>query len=296
MQQLFKVKTFDTISDHVKIQTACFIGKRSTMEDTHIEFSSLSSQHPTIHGCAVFDGHGSDKTSLWLRSAFQKWIGSLEDPFDPIQLQERLYAMDEVLQNHHRYGSTLCMTLYNPSTKQLLVANIGDSKCVVYDSSTYDILFETHDHQPDCDGPETQRIIKAGGHVSCGRVQGDLLLSRAMGDWYYKKKDRNPQDQVISAQADITIVDEFDPQTHNVLVCSDGMTEDFYHGSSLLDIIKSCNDDIAEMVRVRAHTSSDNMTLTVMKFQMSEDDNKGDDVHEDGYSTPTNQPIQKSMV
>lgn len=44
----------------------------------------------------------------------------------------------------------------------------------------------SEDHKPDNIGEKT-RIEKAGGFVSDGRVNGNLNLSRAMGDLEYKK-------------------------------------------------------------------------------------------------------------
>ena len=49
-----------------------------------------------------------------------------------------------------------------------------------------------------------QRIQKAGGTVSYGRVNGNLNLSRAIGDLEYKSNSTIPaQQQIISADPDI---------------------------------------------------------------------------------------------
>ena len=42
------------------------------------------------------------------------------------------------------------------------------------------------DHKPELEG-ERNRILKAGGFISDGRINSNLNLSRAIGDLEYKK-------------------------------------------------------------------------------------------------------------
>lgn len=44
----------------------------------------------------------------------------------------------------------------------------------------------TEDHKPTL-ASEKQRIEAAGGSVECGRVCGNLAVSRALGDFFYKR-------------------------------------------------------------------------------------------------------------
>ena len=51
---------------------------------------------------------------------------------------------------------------------------------------------------------ERSRIENAGGKVSWKRVDGDLAVSRALGDFFYKNRDDlPPQDQKVTAFPDI---------------------------------------------------------------------------------------------
>lgn len=62
---------------------------------------------------------------------------------------------------------------------KLIVANVGDSRCVVCRNGI--ALEMSLDHKPE-DTKELNRIQKAGGKVTGeGRVNGGLNLSRALG-------------------------------------------------------------------------------------------------------------------
>lgn len=64
------------------------------------------------------------------------------------------------------------------------MANSGDSRSVLgcKDQTAFAMSI---DHKPD-DSIELKRIRAAGGFVAEGRVNGNLNLSRAMGDFEYK--------------------------------------------------------------------------------------------------------------
>jgi serine/threonine protein phosphatase PrpC len=81
------------------------------------------------------------------------------------------------------------------------VANAGDSRAVL---SKGKLAIElSADHKPDMEN-EKRRIIKAGGVVEDGRVEGNLNLSRALGDLHYKtNKTLKPEEQMISAEPEI---------------------------------------------------------------------------------------------
>ena len=59
------------------------------------------------------------------------------------------------------------------------MANAGDSRCVA--SSRGRAVALSFDHKPD-DKNEHNRIKKAGGFVSRGRVNHALNISRSLGD------------------------------------------------------------------------------------------------------------------
>lgn len=86
--------------------------------------------------------------------------------------------------------------------KQLTVANAGDSRAILCRSGVAYAL--TSDHKPLQDR-ELTRIRNAGGFVNhFGRVNGNLNLSRSIGDLKYKQvPGLTPAEQMITAEPDI---------------------------------------------------------------------------------------------
>lgn len=78
-------------------------------------------------------------------------------------------------------------------------------------------------------GPSTgekARISAAGGFVDFGRVNGNLALSRAIGDFEFKKSpELSPEQQIVTAYPDVTVHDVTDDDEFLVIAC-DG-TSDF---------------------------------------------------------------------
>ena len=94
--------------------------------------------------------------------------------------------------------ATVCLI----DDKNAYFANAGDSRIVVCKNGVAYAM--TVDHKPDNE-EERKRILKANGFVSDGRVNGNLNLSRSLGDLEYKKNKKIPQeDQIITALPEIT--------------------------------------------------------------------------------------------
>jgi len=80
----------------------------------------------------------------------------------------------------------------------------------------------SYDHKP-TNAAETSRIVAGGGFVEFGRVNGNLALSRALGDFEFKQSPNLPaEQQVVTADPDInshthTAEDEF------IVVACDGI-------------------------------------------------------------------------
>lgn len=96
-------------------------------------------------------------------------------------------------------GSTAVVALLL-GREALVVANAGDSRCVL--SRGGKALDLSQDHKPD-NPLELARIRAAGGSVAEGRVEGNLNLSRAIGDLTYKDAALAQARQMITAQPEV---------------------------------------------------------------------------------------------
>ncbi len=176
-------------------------------------------------------------------------------------------------------GCTANVVLIKKDT--IYTANAGDSRAVLAcckkacDLST--------DHKPELE-KETQRIIKAGGTVVEGRVDGNLNLSRALGDLHYKANKSLPaEEQMISGEPDVkkmTIERDFD---FIVMGCdgvyesktSQEMVDYFYkelaaNGGKITPAVEKLLDESCSPDYMKTEgLGCDNMTCIVVKFNHS---------------------------
>ncbi|UYV69648.1 hypothetical protein LAZ67_7000116 [Cordylochernes scorpioides] len=109
---------------------------------------------------------------------------------------------EEVKQPGYTSGTTALVCLLRE--KELYVANLGDSRCILSRKNT--LIPLTRDHKPH-EITERMRIERAGGEVTRdGRIDGDLNLSRALGDHRFKNNPAIQQeDQILSALPDVKV-------------------------------------------------------------------------------------------
>ena len=92
---------------------------------------------------------------------------------------------------HESYAGCTATTMLI-TQNEIICANAGDSRTVL--SRGGKALPLSQDHKPD-DMAERKRIYAAGGFVEASRVNGMLALSRALGDFEYKKcPNKQPRD------------------------------------------------------------------------------------------------------
>ena len=103
-----------------------------------------------------------------------------------------------------RTGCTACVLSVDEKNKKLYFANAGDSRVVMCKNGIAEA--KSIDHKPELQS-EKDRIYKAEGWISDGRVMGNINLTRGFGDLEYKKnKKLKPEEQMVTANPDIQIV------------------------------------------------------------------------------------------
>lgn len=170
-------------------------------------------------------------------------------------------------------GSTACVAIVRHN--QIVVANAGDSRCVI--SRKGQAFNLSRDHKPDLE-VEKDRILKAGGYIQCGRVNGTLNLARAIGDMELKKDKSLPAEkQILTANPDISTVELSDDDDFLVLAC-DGIW-DCMSSQQLVDFVREqLNTEsklsvVCEKVFDRCLAPSaggegcDNMTMILVQFK-----------------------------
>uniref|UniRef100_A0A3Q2YEB0 protein-serine/threonine phosphatase n=1 Tax=Hippocampus comes TaxID=109280 RepID=A0A3Q2YEB0_HIPCM len=166
--------------------------------------------------------------------------------------------------------------------KQLIVANAGDSRCVV--SERGKAVDMSYDHKPE-DELELSRIKKAGGKVTVdGRVNGGLNLSRAIGDHFYKRnKVLPPEEQMISAMPDVKVLTLNDDHDFMVIACdgiwnvlssqevvdfiSERIKPDHSGARPLSSIVEELLDHCLAPDTSGDGTGCDNMTCMIVTFR-----------------------------
>lgn len=132
--------------------------------------------------------------------------------FDPRQQEDTDIAL--------MTGCTASVCAIDEANKKIYFANAGDSRAVLCKNGVaYPMSI---DHKPELD-EERNRIYKADGWVSEGRVKGNLNLSRSLGDLEYKQNTKiPPEEQMITAYPDV-VVDNLTSECSFIVIACDGI-------------------------------------------------------------------------
>jgi len=237
---------------------AAMQGWRTGMEDAHAlvtrleDPSDAAGSHPPKSFFAVYDGHGGFEVAIYasrhvhhILEASEKFksgdvAGALVEAYiatDDLMLTQQ--GNKELNEIHNEFsvktdaffapspelssnmiGCTAVSCVIDFEKHVITCANSGDSRCLVCESGKAMRLSE--DHKPNLP-TEIKRITAAGGKVTGGRVNGNLNLTRTLGDHEYKSnKSLKPEEQIITCVPD-TKTYEIKDETEFLILACDGI-------------------------------------------------------------------------
>ncbi|KAI0754952.1 PP2C-domain-containing protein [Daedaleopsis nitida] len=258
-------------------------GWRITMEDAHVSILNLDedSADPNTF-FAVYDGHGGSAVARYAGQHVHKRLVQDEayrKKEYALALKNAFIGIDADMRANPEFardasGCTAVSALITNEGK-IYVANAGDSRSVIGSKGEAKQL--SFDHKPQNE-TEKNRIVAAGGYIEYGRVNGNLALARALGDFEYKKNPSiGPEAQIITCNPDVIDHQITEDDEFLILAC-DGIW-DCLSSQQVVNIVRLlisqgnrlpqiceeiCELCLAPNTTTGAGTGCDNMTIMIV--------------------------------
>lgn len=253
-------------------------GNRKYMEDKYIVETFLD--NPLF---IILDGHRGSYVSDYCKKNLMRILKKINESSEQnsniieyfkLIFEKLILRLDnELLQyaDEHSSGSTI--TLIYLLNTHVISVNLGDSRSIIINKNlTYTEL--TVDHKP-YNPLEKKRIINAHGTVINNRINNDIAISRAIGDFRYKKQtDLTADKQLISNVPHIKLYTKTGEEKYLIL-SSDGIW-DVFTNQKLIDYICLLQNkehiydikDLSKKIIKKSFTygNVDNTTLFIIKF------------------------------
>ncbi|KAH1201826.1 putative protein phosphatase 2C 27 [Glycine soja] len=262
------------------------IGDRTSMEDTHICIGDLAEKFGnnelykeaiSFYGVSyVFDGHGGKSAAQFVRDHLPRVI--VEDADFPLELEKVVTRSFLEIDAEFARSCSTESSLSSGTTaltaiilgRSLLVANAGDCRAVL--SRGGGAIEMSKDHRPLCI-KERKRIESLGGYIDDGYLNGQLGVTRALGNWHLQgMKEINGKGGPLSAEPELKLItltkeDEF------LIIGSDGIWDVFRSQNAVdfarrrlqehNDVKQCCKEVIGEAIKRGA---TDNLTVVMICF------------------------------
>lgn len=272
-------------------------GWRVEMEDAHTIVSSCEGLegHSFV---AVYDGHAGSLCAEYAGTHMMRHITDTADYkayaestvkdtkklesalYDAFLAADRSVKVEQDARKNHS-GCTAVVAFITPT--HVVMAHAGDSRAVL--ASGGKVALATEDHKP-YNPAEEERIQKAGGCVSMKRVDGDLAVSRALGDFQYKDEALPPEECKVTAAPDTKSILRIPSEDEFLIVACDGIwdvmsdqdctqavREIFLEGENNVGLV--C-EEILDMCLIKG--SRDNMSSVLVTFPALKKSKAGDGV------------------
>ena len=250
---------------------------------------------------AVYDGHGGNGCSLYLKNNLYKNITdcSMSGLRNAINTTEKNFLENEALNIYGDLGDTSgsCGIIVLIQDKKCIIGNVGDSRCVLFKNKR--LFYSTTDHKPNS-YIEKRRIELAGGSIYKSKSviplfqngkqieipwrvnPGRLSVSRTFGDVEAKLEKFGGQKGVVVSTPDI-VEYELNDQYNFIVIGCDGIF-DVLSNMEILECIQMvlkhnrnkrkkinelCGDFAAMIIKsALAKESFDNISCIVVVFNI----------------------------
>jgi protein phosphatase PTC1 len=200
------VKSFGMAEDRNK-------SHRRKMEDAQIQHGNLPEGRAIF---ALFDGHSGREAAQFCATNIQEYVTRAFDAVDAVgeddaalgarmsssfvALNDALAAKSDSIPPHQGCTAVVALVLRAGDSRKLVVGNAGDARALLInaDASTRRL---TVDHVAS-DADEAARVVAAGGFVTNDRVNGQLEVTRSIGDQLMKAYVVSTPHTSVSALSD----------------------------------------------------------------------------------------------
>ncbi|KHG19769.1 hypothetical protein F383_03979 [Gossypium arboreum] len=272
----------DGENDRLRFGLSSMQGWRATMEDAHAAYPDLDSMTSFF---GVYDGHGGQAVSKFCAKYLHQQVLQHEAYSAGdigTSLQKSFLRMDEMMRGQRGWRELAVLGDKIDQVSGLIEGLIwsprsGEANNHFDDWSSEEAYNLSKDHKPELE-LEKDRILKAGGFIQVGRINGSLNLARAIGDVEFKQNKTLPAEkQIVTANPDINAVELCDDDEFLVLAC-DGIW-DCMSSQQLVDYVREQLSSetklsaICERVfdKCLAPTAGgegcDNMTMILVQFK-----------------------------
>ncbi|CAF3432550.1 unnamed protein product [Rotaria socialis] len=220
-------KESEKVENHLySVGSSSMQGWRINMEDAHTHILALPEDKIAQHSCKHLH------TRIANLQEFKQ--GNIETAIRKGFIEfDKEMALDEEIREDLAGTTAICVIIKDD---KLYCGNVGDSRAIASVNGNVEIL--SIDHKPNNED-ERKRITAAGGWVEFNRVNGNLALSRALGDFVFKQNpDKKPEEQVVTAAPDV-MLKTINEGWEFVLLACDG----------IWDVLS--NEEVLKFVRAR---------------------------------------------
>ena len=255
-----------------------FQGFRSHMED---DYAYVKNGDTYIY--AVFDGHsGSGAVKFCKENLLPELLHECQDGFTSQAITRAFINTERNFRTHCANSpkpevsefniripksydeSGTCALVAIVQDTQITIAHVGDCQALIVNN---DKTFRTLSRMHRCtneqeDNGEIERILAANLYVQGKRVNGELAISRSIGDFKYKGDAPEEENHAVTCVPSISTF-PINPEMRNLVLFSDGIGD----GITVEKIASSIgNVPVEEIVTEAYNESKDNVVFLLITF------------------------------